>query len=130
MNSSNCSARGTEERQQRKWKRLREKGAERVLTHRGDRQRCSWQACFALASSQDGTSWRLSIKWIITTVKCQQKNHYQENIKPNISSIDISFQGEPRITADTSLGDLSASSLQAGSRFVKREPVNRISSAS
>lgn len=61
MNSSNCSVRGTEERQQRKWKRLREKGAERV-THRGDRRRCSWQASFALTSSQDGTSWRLGIK--------------------------------------------------------------------
>lgn len=36
-----------------------------------------------------------------------QRNHYQENIKPNINSIDINGQGEPRIIADTSLNDLS-----------------------
>lgn len=63
MNSSNCSARGTKERQRRERRRLR-KRANRVLTPRGENEdtQCSWQAYTALTSSQGGTSWRLSIK--------------------------------------------------------------------
>lgn len=50
-------------------------------------------------------------KWIITTMNSRQRNNYLESIKPNINSIDKNFQGEPRIIADTSLGDLCVSSL-------------------
>lgn len=88
----------------RGWEKKR---ANRVLTHRGDRQRCSWQACIALTSSQAGTSWRLSIK---------MDNHHSE--EPTEEPLfgehkaKYQFQGEPRIIADTLLSDLSVSSLQ------------------
>lgn len=112
MNSSNCSVRGKEERQRRKRRRFRKKKSKHPATWHPEertrtRQRCSWQACSALASANKARAAGWASERIIATVKGQQRNHYQEDIKPNINSIDINGQGEPRIIADTSLNDLS-----------------------
>lgn len=136
MNSSNCSVRGTEERQQRRWERLRENRAERVLTHRRDRQRCSWQASFSLTSSQDSTSWRLGIK---------MDNHHSEVPTEESLSGEHKAEYQPhffqafKASRELLLTLHSVTSVWVHCRhwhwihsqcFVKHEPVNRISSAS
>lgn len=46
---------------------------------------------------------------IIATAQSRQRNHDVDNMTRNNNSTDMNFQGEPRVTADTSLDDLRVS---------------------
>lgn len=82
MNSSNCSARGTKERQQRSLGKASKRHLEE--RKRASSVACTWQVCTALNPAS---------KWIITTIiSSQRRNHYVDKTKPNINSIDKNFK--------------------------------------